>query len=709
MKVFDQKHIKNIVLLGSTKSGKTTLAETMMFEAGLINRRGKVEEENSVSDYHEIEHQRHSSVYSTLLHTEWRDYKINILDTPGIDDFVGEVVSSVRAADTCLLMVNAQTGVEVGDELVWQQIERFKKPTIFIVNQLDHPKADFEFSVESIFDTFGRNAVLMQYPLQPGQGFHQIIDLLKMVMYVFPEEGGRPEKRPIPEAEQERANDLHNALVEKAAENDERLMDLYFEKGNLEEDELREGLRIGMTNHDVFPIFCLSAKQNMGSGRLMGFIDNVAPASADLKPEPLTDGGELNYDLNGDPTLFFFKTINEPFLGKVSYFKVIAGKITTDQELYNPTTETTERLGQLYIVDGKKRHNVDELVAGDIGVVVKLKHTYTNHTLCLKGKNTILEPITFPEERLRVHIWSESKDENEKLGEALREIALEDPTVRVEFSNELKQLILSAQGDLHLETIKWKLKENYNLSVIWEMPRIPYRETIQRPAEATYRHKKQSGGAGQFGEVLLKIDPYFEGMPEPSKDLHVRHKEEIDLPWGGKLLFYNCIVGGAIDARFVPSIKKGVMEKMEEGPITGSYVRDVRVLVMDGKMHSVDSNDISFKIAGAKAFSSAFAQASPKILEPIYLVEITVPDHQMGDVMTEVQSRRGMILGMNPEDDHQIITTQIPQSELGDFSTSLKSITQGRAQFHWEFQDYQPLPANLQEEMVREATKLMEA
>lgn len=701
MQVFDEKHIKNIVLLGSPKAGKTTLAETMLFEAGIINRRGTVENKNTVSDWHEIEHQREGSVYATVLHTEWRNYKINIIDTPGLDDFVGEVASSVRVADTCVFVVNSQHGVEVGTELTWNYVDQFRKPTLFAFNQLDHPKSDFNASLESVKDQIGNAVTLMQYPLNEGEGFDGIIDLLKMKYYKFGPEGGKPEKLPIPEGEIEKANLLHNELVEKAAENDESLMEMYFEKGTLSENEMRQGLKIGMRNHEVFPVFCLSAKKDMGSGRMMGFIDNVVPSSVDIQPEHLVDGSELSHKLDGPEVLFVYKTAIEPNLGKMSYFKVISGQVNAGDELYNHQTGETERINQLFIVDGHKRNPINRLVVGDLGVVLKLKSTETNHTLCSKERNFEVDPIKFPEPKMQMAIVAQNNSDDEKLGEVLHKIHQEDPTVTYEFSSELKQLLISTQGELHLSMVKWVIENVYHLQVEFSQPRIPYRETIQKLVDTSYRHKKQSGGAGQFGEVNMKVEPYYEGMPEP-EGVHIRNKEEIDLPWGGKLIFYNCIVGGVIDARFLPSILKGVMEKMEEGPLTGSYVRDVRVVVYDGKMHAVDSNDIAFKIAGMKAFKQAFIQANPKILEPVGEVDILVPEELMGDVMTDLQTRRSTITGIETQGQYQLIKAKTPLAELDRYTTSLRSLTQGRASFTKKFAEYAPVPANIQDRLIKE-------
>lgn len=700
MKVYDEKHIKNVVLLGAPKAGKTLLAEDMIFEAGIVHRRGTIEARSTVSDYHEIEHERGNSVFATALHTEWKDYKINIIDTPGFDDFIGEIISSVRVADTCVMVINAQHGVEVGTSLIWNYIDRFSKPTIFAINQVDHPKADFDAALGALRTKFGGAVTQMQYPINQGESFNAIIDLLKMVMYKFPVDGGKPKKLDIPESEKEKADKLHNELVEKAAENDERLMEKYFEKGTLDEDEMREGLKRGMINHDVFPVFCMSAKKNMGSGRMMGFIDNVAPTPQEAKPELSTDGTPLPLDPTKPPVLFVFKSHLEPNLGKLSFFKVISGEITAGSEIVNSQTGAVEKIHQLFIMDGKNRTPVDKLVTGDIGATLKLKDTFTNQTLHAKGYDVTIQPIEFPEPRIRTAIVAQTKGDDEKIGEVLGKIHQEDPTVEVEYSKELKQLIISAQGELHLAVCKWYLENVYKLHITFEPPRISYRETIRKPSVASYRHKKQSGGAGQFGEVHMKIEPWYEGMPEP-EEYNVRGKEFIDLPWGGKLAFYNCIVGGVIDARFIPSILKGVMEKMEEGPITGSYVRDVRVCVFDGKMHPVDSNDISFKIAGMMAFKDAFLRAEPQLLEPIYELEVMLPEEVMGEVMGDLQTRRALIIGMDSKDHYQVIKARAPLAELDRYSTTLRSLTQGRASFTQRFSEFSPVPYEVQQEIAK--------
>lgn len=701
MKVYDDKHLKNIVLLGAPKTGKTLLAEDMIYEAGIIHRRGTIEGKNTVSDYHEIEQERGNSVFATPMHTEWRDFKINIIDTPGFDDFAGEMIASIRIADTCVMVINAQHGVEVGTELIWNYVENFDKPVIFAINQLDHPKSSYDTALSLLREQYGAAVTQMQYPVNQGEGFDSIIDLLKMVMYKFSSEGGKPEKLPIPASEIEEANMLHNELVEKAAENDEELMEKYFEKGTLDEDEMRKGLKLGMIHRSVFPVFCVSARKNMGSGRMMGFIDNVAPSPTEARPETTIEGNEIAFDPQQPAVLFIFKSHLEPNLGKLSYFKVISGTVNSSSELVNTQTGAVERFHQLFIMDGKNRNPVDKLVAGDIGATVKLKDTYTNNTLHAKGYDVAIQPIEFPEPRIRTAIVAHSKNDDEKIGEVLGKIHQEDPTLSVEYSKELRQLILSGQGEQHLAVCRWYLDNVYKIGTDFVSPRISYRETIRKPATASYRHKKQSGGAGQFAEVHLKIEPYVEGMPDPT-EFSVRGKEVIDLDWGGKLVFYNCIVGGVIDLRFIPSILKGIMEKMEEGPITGSYVRDVRVCVFDGKMHPVDSNDISFKIAGMLAFKEAFMKAEPQLLEPIYELEIRVPEETMGDVMSDLQTRRSLIIGMDASGPFQVIKARTPLAELDRYTTTLRSLSQGRASFRQKFAEFAPISFDLQQKLAKE-------
>jgi len=698
MKIYDDKHIKNVVFVGAHNSGKTSLAETMLFEAGLINRRGTAEAKNTTSDYHEIEHEKGNSVYATPLHTEWRNYKINILDTPGLDDFIGEVISSIRVADTVVTVLNGQYGVEVGTEIIWNYIDKYHKPTLFVINQIDHPNVKFEESFNSIKTLVGNNAVKIQYP-HKVDGAQCIIDVLKMKMYKFSAEGGKPEKLKIPKDQKELADNLHNELVEKAAENDEELMELFFEKGSLNEDELRKGIKAGMLNHELFPVFCISALNDMGSGRLMGFIDNVAPAAADLKPEQSVDGREISSKKEAPTAVFVFKTVHQPNLGQVTFFKVMSGEVKLNDKLVNSRSGEIETLNQLFIMDGKERKQVSKLTVGDIGASLKLKYTETNDTLSQEGYDVVIKPIQYPQPRIMRAIFAVNTKDEEKLSESLRKIHSQDSTVIISFSNETRQQILACQGELHLATIDWTLKNIYGVEARFEKPKISFRETIQRSSSATYRHKKQSGGSGQFAEVHMKIEPWMEGMEEP-EGFNLRGKEQVDLPWDGKLVFYNCIVGGIIDQRYLPSIMKGILEVMEKGPLTGSYIRDVRVMVYDGKMHSVDSNDISFKIAGAHAFKEAFLNGNPKLLEPAMELTVTVPEEMVGNVMTELQTRRSIIQGIDNSNNYQILRCIAPEAELFGFSTELRSLTKGRATFKSVFSSYQPVPENVQKNLV---------
>jgi elongation factor G len=703
---FDTSHVKNIVLLGHAGSGKTSLAECMLFEAGLITRKGTVAGRSTVSDYHELEKERGNSVFTTLLHTKWRGYKINILDTPGYDDFAGEVIAALRVADTGIMLVNGVNGVEVGTEIIWDYTERFKTPMVFCINKLDDDKADYEKTVNEIKNHFGSKIVVVQYPRQTGAGFHEIIDVLRMTMYKFTNTGGKPEKLPIPAEEKDRADALHKELVEAVAGNDETLMEKYFDKGGLDEDEMKTGMKKAMIQHDLFPLFCLSAERNMGSGRLMGFIDNVCPAANEMKAQKTKKGDLLPCDAKAPACIFVFKTVAESHVGELSLFKVFSGTVKSGMELVNETTGVAEKLNQLFVVEGHGRTNVNELVAGDIGATIKLKNTHVNNTLHEKGSHIELQPIVFPSFNMTVAIEADKKGEEEKLSAALHMLREEDPTVQVEVSPELKQILLHCQGELHLAIIKWKIEHIHSLPVHFNRPRIPYRETIRSMAESSYRHKKQSGGNGQFGEVFMRIEPWQNGMPDP-KGLTVRGREEYTLEWGGKLVFYNCIVGGAIDTRFLPSILKGVMEKMHEGPLTGSYVRDVRVCIYDGKMHPVDSNDISFKIAGLQAFRQAFEQAAPQLLEPINKLEILCPDDLTGSVMGDLQSRRAIVEGMDREGHFTRIVAKTPLAEMHDYSSSLRSLTQGRAKFAMEFAEYAAVPYEIQKKLQQEYGKII--
>ncbi len=700
MKVYDTKNIRNIVLLGHASSGKTTFAECMLFEGGEISRRGTVQDENTVSDHYLIEKERGNSIFASLMHLDWRGNKINIIDTPGYDDFVGEVVSGLKVADTAVIVLNAQQGVEVGTELIWEYTEKLQTPVIFVANQLDHEKANYDQTLEQARERFGNKVVPMQYPLNVGEGFDTIVDVLKMTVYKFPADGSKPEKLPIPDSEKDKAEEMHQQLIEAVAEYDETLMEAFFDKGSLTEEELTKGMKLSMLNHEIFPLFCTSAEKNMGSGRVMGFLNDIAPAPAE-RPVTLTNGDELAIDSGGDPVLFFYKTLSEPRLGEVSYFKVYSGTLNSGDEFYNERSGTSERLSQINVINGKQRDKTDTLKAGDIGAIVKLKDTKSNDTLAKKGSGLAVEPIDYPSPRIRTAVGVADAKDLEKMMDGLKQINKEDPTVVVEQSKELKQIILSAQGELHLNIIKYRLEKLYGIDLQFDKPRIPYRETITKMANSSYRHKKQSGGSGQFGEVHMRVEPYKEGMPDPD-GLTVRKKESIDLKWGGTLAFYWCIVGGSIDAKYQNAIIKGITNTMENGPMTGSYVRDVRVCVYDGKMHQVDSNDMAFQLASTQCFKQAFKECGPVILEPIYDVEVLTPDDVMGDIMGDLQARNAMIMGMEAEGHYQKIKAKVPLRDLYKYSSTLRALSQGRAKHIRAFADYQSVPRDIQEKLVAE-------
>ncbi len=699
---FDTKNVRNVALLGHSGCGKTTFAETMLFEANEIDRRGAVQDGNTVSDFTSIERERGNSIFSTLMHANWKDSKINIIDTPGFDDFIGEVISSLKVADTALVLINSANGVEVGTELIWEYVEKFETPAVFVLNQVDHDKSDYETALEQMRSRFGHKVIPIQYPLNQGNGFNKIIDTLRMVMYVFPANGGKPEKQPIPAAEMEKAKAMHNALVEAAAENDETLMEKYFDKGELSEEELSEGLRIAIAHQQIHPVMVCSSTRNMGSGRIMGFINDICPNPAERPAAPLEGGGTLACDSKDNIcTVFIFKTISEPKVGMVSYFKVYSGILHTSEDLHNADNRSSERFSQLFIANGKDRKQVDELKAGDIGVTVKLKNTHTNNTLNSKGSDRKIEPMHFPEPRIRTAVNPPSKSDMEKLMKALHQIAEEDPTLVIEQSAVLKQTLMHGQGQLHLDLIKYRIEKVQGIHLEFTKPRIAYRETITKSANTQYRHKKQSGGAGQFAEVHMRIEPYYEGMPNPS-ELTVKHTDIEELPWGGKLAYYWCIVGGSIDAKYSNAIKKGIMSKMEEGPLTGSRCQDIRVSIYDGKMHPVDSNDMAFMLAATHAFKQGFIESGPQLLEPIYDLEVLCSDDMMGEVMGDLQTRRAIIQGMAAEGHYQKIMAKVPQAEMYQYSSTLRSLTQGRAKFSRKFAEYSPVPHEIQQRLIAE-------
>ncbi len=706
MKTYTTEQIKNIVLVGNSGSGKTTLAEAMLFEGKVIDRRGDIDSKNTASDYKDIEQNNGNSVFSSVLYTEINNKKVNVIDAPGLDDFVGGMVSSLYAADTAVLVLNSQNGVEVGAEVHFRHLTNYNKPLILVANQLDHEKANFDKTLESAKDRFGKNVTVVQYPVEVGSGFNSIIDVLLMKMYILKEGGGR-ETVEIPAEEADKAAELHNELVEKCAENDDNLMELYFEKGALSEDEMRKGITLGLLDRGIFPVFCCSAKKDMGVGRLLEFITNVAPAPNEVPAVKDAEGKEVICDASGKTNMFVFKTSIESHIGEVNFFKVMSGQVKEAMDLTNSKSRNKERISQIFASAGKNREKVSNMVAGDIGATVKLKATKVNHTLSEDGSR--FNAMVFPEPKFRAAIKPLSEGDEEKLGEALNRMHDEDPTILIEYSKELKQIIVSGQGEYHLNILKWHLDNIFKIETEYIAPKIPYRETITKFAQADYRHKKQSGGAGQFGEVHMIIEPYIEGAKPKDmfkfggkeQKLSIRGEEEHPLPWGGKLMYYNCIVGGSIDARFLPAILKGLMEKMEEGPLTGSYARDICVYVYDGKMHPVDSNEISFKLAGRNAFSQAFKNAGPKIMEPVYNVEVFVPGDSMGDVMSDLQGRRAVVQGMSSENGYEKITAKVPLAEMNKYQTTLASLSGGRAYYSMTFDEYTAVPGDVQVELLK--------
>lgn len=682
----------------------------MLYEAGIIKRRGSVEAKNTVSDYFPVEQEYGYSVFSTVFHVEWNNKKLNIIDCPGADDFVGGAITALNVTDQAVILINGQYGPEVGTQNNFRYTEKLKKPVIFLVNQLDSDKCDFDAIVSSMKDIYGPKCVQIQYPITTGPGFNSLIDVLLMKKYSWKPEGGAPIIEDIPAEEMPKAMELHKALVEAAAENDEGLMEKFFEEEALTEDEMREGIRKGLVTRSIFPVFCVCAGKDMGVRRLMEFLGNVVPFVSEMPKVHNTRGEEVAADSNGPTSLYFFKTGMEPHIGEVSYFKVMSGTVKAGADLTNADRGSKERLAQIFACAGANRIQVDEMCAGDIGCTVKLKDVKTGNALNGKDCEYKYDFIKYPNSKYSRAIKAVNEQETEKMMASLIKMRQEDPTWVVEQSKELRQTIVHGQGEFHLRTLKWRMENNEKIQVKFEEPKIPYRETITKAARADYRHKKQSGGAGQFGEVHLIVEPYADGMPDPTVfkfggqeyRINVKNKEEIDLEWGGKLVFINSVVGGAIDARFMPAILKGVMERMERGPLTGSYARDVRVIVYDGKMHPVDSNELSFMLAGRNAFAAAFREAGPKILEPIYDLEVYVPADFMGDVMSDLQGRRAMIMGMDSEAGYQKLQAKIPLKELSNYSISLSSITGGRASFTTKFASYELVPNDIQQQLVKE-------
>ncbi len=709
-KVYQANEIKNIALMGGSGSGKTTLMESMLFESGVIKRRGTVEAQSTVCDYFPVEKEYGYSVFSTVCNIEFNGKKLNIIDCPGSDDFSGGAVTALHVVDTAAIVLTANGGVEVGTQNNFRLAENAKKPVAFIVNKCDHENANFERTFEALKENFGNKVCLVQYPVNAGGGFNSVIDVLKGKMLVWKAEGGAPEFKDIPAEEAGKVEELLGALHEMAAEADETLMEKFFEEGTLSEEETIRGLKVVFAEAGVYPVLCTCGAKDMGARRLMEFLGEMAPSVAEA-PKPVTkDGKEVAPDAKAPTSMFIFKTSVEPHIGEVNYFKVMQGTVHGADDLQNMDRGSKERISQLYSVAGSIRVPVDEVAAGDIAATVKLKDTRTGNTLNAKDCDNLYPAIQYPEPKYRRAIRPVNEADAEKLSALLTRMHEEDPTWIIEQSKELKQTIVSGQGEFHLRTLKWRLENNDKMMVEYDEPKIPYRETITKAARADYRHKKQSGGSGQFGEVHLIVEPYVEG--DPVKEVYkfgnqeyrisVKDTQEIPLEWGGKLVLINSIVGGAIDARFIPAILKGIMDRIEQGPLTGSYARDVRVIIYDGKMHPVDSNEISFRLAGRNAFAEAFRNANPKVLEPIYEVEVLVPGEMMGDVMSDINGRRGMVLGMEAEKNFQRLKALVPLKEMSSYSTTLSSLTGGRATFTMKFKSYELVPGDVQEKLIKE-------
>ena len=716
MKIYKTDEIKNIALIGSKGSGKTTLAESMLFESGVIKRRGNIESGNTVSDYFPVEKEYGYSVFSTVFNTEFNGKKLNFVDCPGAEDFVGNAYTALGVCDTGVIVVNAEYGVEVGTQNIFRVTGKLEKPVIFALNHMDGEKVDFDNLMDQLHEHFGANVVPVQYPLNAGGGFNSMIDVLLMKKYEWGPDGGVPKVSEIPADQLDKAQEMHDALLEAAASNDEELMEKFFGDEALTEDEIRRGLRKGVVDRNLFPVFIVSASKDMGVRRMMEFLGNICPSPLEVAAPETTAGVEVKPESNGPLSLFVFKTSVEPHIGEVSYFKVMSGTLKAGDDLENVTRGGKERLAQIFTVSGQIRNAADQLEAGDIGAAVKLKDVRTGNTLDAKGCDYQFDFIKYPAPRYIRAIKPASESDAEKLMGILTRMHEEDPTILVEQSKELKQTLVKGQGEFHLRTLKWRVENNDKLPIEFFEPKIPYRETITKAARADYRHKKQSGGSGQFGEVHLIIEPYTEGMPEPDSykfgsqeyKLNVRDKQEIPLDWGGKLVVYNCIVGGAIDARFIPAIVKGLMDRMEQGPLTGSYARDVRVMIYDGKMHPVDSNEISFRLAGRNAFSQAFKAANPKILEPVYDVEVITPADTMGDVMKDVNGRRGIIMDQDSEGGIPKLSAKVPLKEMSSYATSLSSITGGRGSFSMQFSSYELVPGDVQDKLLKEYAETQE-
>ena len=697
MTVTSPSDLRNVALVGHQGSGKTTLAEALLHAAGVIGRPGAVPEGTTQSDYHPSEQDREMSIFTTLLHADWHGHKINILDTPGYPDFSSEVIAAMKVIDTAVYVMDARSGVEVGTELAWSYGEQMETPSMFVVNHVDHADADVQGILDEIEDRFGRGATAVQFPC--GAGSRSIVDVLRMEQLHYPEGETTPEADPIDDAFRDQAQTLHETLVEDIAANDEALMETYFEQGELTPGQMREGLQDAMLNRELYPVFVTSATEGIGVNRLLDVIEAVCPSPAD-RPFAAEDRTAVPPAPDGAPVGFVYRTMAQEHVGEYSYVRAYNGTLASGQDLENASTGATERIGQIYVLNGEDREHVSQLVAGDLGALVKLDDTNTNDTLRTPESDVVIPPIQFPAPRFTMAVEAADEGQEDKLAQGLHQITAEDPSLAYDHDPILNQLTLSGQGELHLRIAQSRLRRRAGVEVRFSEPKISYREALQDRATADYRHKKQSGGAGEFADLSLLVEP-LAGDFHPPDSIEVRGDETVTTDWDAEAHFVNAITGGVIDMnKFFSSIQKGVLNAMEEGPLAGFPVGDVRVVVYDGGMHPVDSNEAAFKRAAYACFRQAFEQGHPTLMEPIRTVTVTTPDDYTGDVISDLNTRRGRIQGIDTQGPLQRITAEVPESELHKYSTALRSLTHGRGLHMTQFSHYESMPDNVQEEVV---------
>jgi elongation factor G len=688
MREYKSVDIRNMALVGHGASGKTMLSESMLAVSGVINRLGSVTGGTTVSDYNEDEHERKVSIHASLLHTEWKDKKFNILDAPGYADFVGEAIGALRVADLALVVVHARHGVEVGTEQMWRYADQNNLPKILILNACDKENFSFDEVLEELRERFGSRVVPMTLPINCGPGFNKVLDLLSKKFITYKTDGTGACEVSEPTGEwATKADEMHETLIEYVAESDDRLMEKFFEEGGLSEEEMKAGVHSSIQNKSFIPLFSVSGETNVGVASMMDFIAKYGPSPLDnAEVKGLNENAEEVpvKVTDNEPVAFVFKTVSEAHVGELSFFRIYSGSVSTGMTLHNSSRKKDERLGQLYLLNGKHREAATTLHAGDIGTVVKLKDTHTNNTLCCPIKKVSLSQIVYPNPSIHEAIKSKSKGDEEKLSIGLATMHEEDPTFISRVDNELHQIVISGQGELHLRVITKQLKRRFNIEILSSKPKVPYRETIKEIGEAKYRHRKQSGGSGQFAEVWLRVLP-------------AEHDAGIE--------FGHSLVGQNVDRVFVPSVEKGVKVASTTGVLAGYKVVGTKVDFYDGKQHPVDSKDIAFQIAGKFAFREAFMAAKPSLLEPIMDVSVKVPEEFMGDVMGDISGRRGKILGMDTEGNFQIVKAQVPQAEMYHYSTHLRSITGGRGIHFEEFSHYENMPGDMEKKVI-ESTKL---